>query len=414
MGSAGNKVNGTRPKIIFVNRFFHPDHSATSQLLSDLAFFLAREGSDVIVVTSRQKYDDPLAKLPKTETCDGVRIVRVWTSRFGRVVTIGRGLDYLSFYISAFFCMLKLAGRGDVIVTKTDPPIISVAGAVVSRIRKAALVNWIQDLFPEVAQALGFRFGRRTGRLLVRLRNMSLKAAVCNVVIGSLMQKKLIDAGVPSNRVKIVHNWADPIGIYPISRVANKLRESWGLQDKFVVGYSGNMGRAHEFLTVLNAAELLRHREEIVFVFIGGGAQKNYVQEEVNKRRLENIVFMPYQARNDLAESLSVPDLHIVSLWPNLEGLIVPSKYYGIAAAGRPTIFIGAPDGEIAQILAESDGGASIGIGDADSAARFICHLCDAKSERERLGKNARAFFDSRYSQPHALRKWQNVLKRIG
>ena len=135
------------------------------------------------VITSRLRYDAPKARLAAFENCRGVEVHRVWTSRFGRHFLPGRGIDYLAFYLSAFWRLLRLARSGDVIVAKTDPPLISVVAGWVVRIRKARLVNWLQDLFPEVAMALNMRgFRGSLGCWLVRLRNASLNRARINVV----------------------------------------------------------------------------------------------------------------------------------------------------------------------------------------------------------------------------------------
>src|SRR3954447_26965913 len=143
----------TARRVLFVNRFFHPDHSATSQMLSDLSFHLAERGWRVEVVTSRQRYDAADAKLPPREIVRGVEVQRVWSTRFGRAFLPGRAVDYATFYISAFFTLLRRAGRDTTIVALTDPPLISVVAALAAKLRHATLVNWTQDLFPEVAEA---------------------------------------------------------------------------------------------------------------------------------------------------------------------------------------------------------------------------------------------------------------------
>lgn len=180
-------------KLIFLNRYFYPDHFATSQILSDLALFLSSKGYQVHVITSRLRYDVPKARLPASENCRGVEVHRVWTSRFRRHFLPGRGIDYLAFYLTASWRLLRLARPGDVIVAKTDPPLISVIVDWVVRFRKALFVNWLQDLFPEVAMALNVRgFSGSLGRWLVRLRNDSLKNAQINVVLGERMRERLL------------------------------------------------------------------------------------------------------------------------------------------------------------------------------------------------------------------------------
>ena len=131
-----------RQRVHFVNRYFHPDHSATSQLLSDLAFHLASRGWEVLVTTSRQRYDDPSAQLPRIETLDGIDIHRCFSSTFGRSNLIGRSIDYATFYVSALASLVRRCQRGDVIVAMTDPPLIAVIAALAAMLRGARLVNW--------------------------------------------------------------------------------------------------------------------------------------------------------------------------------------------------------------------------------------------------------------------------------
>lgn len=400
-------------KIVFVNRYFYPDHSATSQLLTDLAFHLAKAGSEVSVVTSRQVYDDPGSVLPNRDSIQGVVVVRVWTTRFGRQNLVGRALDYVTFYLSAAWSLLALLRPGDIAVAKTDPPLISVVAAVASKIRGARLINWTQDLFPEVSGALGVGGGGLLTAVLRWMRNWSLRAAHMNVAIGDCMAKKLVEEGIGQDAIRVIHNWSDGRAIQPVERAQNDLRVEWELADKFVVGYSGNMGRAHEFATILDAAERLNGRADIVFLFIGGGPQRDWIRQEAQRRRLEHIRFKPYQPREQLALSLSVPDVHLISLHPSLEGLIVPSKFYGIAAAGRPTIYVGDPDGEIPRILHESGCGYTISTGDSQGLASCIQDLAGDAGRVRELGRRARDVFDRRFDQTGALRAWEQILTLV-
>ncbi len=401
-------------KYIFLNRYFYPDHSATSQLLSDLAFDLGGQGWDVHVITSRQRYDDPGAGLAAAETVRGVRIYRVWTSRFGRRNLLGRTFDYFTFYTSAAWRLWRLVRRADIIVAKTDPPLISVVAASVTRLRGATLVNWVQDLFPEVAAALGIRgMNSAVARVLRHFRNASLRIARMNVLVGDHMAARVRGEGINASRIRIIHNWADGAAIRPQKNTENALPREWGLADKFVVGYSGNMGRAHEFTTILDAAALLNGEPEIVFLFIGDGAQRPWIEASVREKGLQNFVFKPYQPRQRLAQSLSVPDVHLVTLRSGLEGLMVPSKFYGIAAAGRPVLYIGDPEGDIVTIIQRANCGVAISEGDAGSLAAQIRRLDSAYDLCLDMGRNARAVFDQRFERRWALSTWKQLLSGI-
>jgi glycosyltransferase involved in cell wall biosynthesis len=396
-------------KIIFVNRYFHPDISATSQLLTDLAFELAR-AREIAVVTSRQRYDDARALLPRDESIRGVDVHRVSTTRFGRGNLLGRAFDYASFYLAAGVALWRLARPGDVVVAKTDPPLISIVAALACSLRRAKLVNWIQDLFPEVAEVLGTRgIHGPFASVLRAFRNRSLKAAALNVVLSRDMEQRILQQGVPGQSVRIVPNWADGARITPIDSDGSQLRSEWKLEGAFVVCYSGNMGRVHEFDSLLEAAKLVQAEEErprgdparrhrrTTFVFIGGGAQKKYIESRARELGLSRLAFKPYQPREMLRDSLGAGDVHLVSLRPELEGLVVPSKIYGILAAGRPVVFVGADDGEIAELLRSSGAGFAVRAGNGPHLAETLIRLRDDPLLRDQMGRKARCLFEERF-----------------
>jgi glycosyltransferase involved in cell wall biosynthesis len=382
-------------------------------MLSDLAFYLADTRHEVAIITSRQRYDDPAADLPADETVRGVRVHRVRTPRFGRGNLVGRALDYLGFYVAATLCLRRILAPGDIVVAKTDPPLISIPAAWVARGRRATLVNWLQDLFPEVAIALGLRgIDGPLGRWLQALRNGSLRQASMNVAIGERMRERLLAEGVASDRVTVIPNWADGEAIRPVAHERNPLRREWGLDGKFVVGYSGNLGRAHEFDTILGAAERLRDEPGIVFLFIGGGAQMARVRQAATDRGLANVVFQPYQPRERLNLSLGAADVHLVVLRPELEGLIVPSKAYGCLAAGRPIIFVGDGEGEIARLLRTAGAGRDCPIGDPERLAAIIREI--ASTDRGAGSLAARRLFDSGYDLKASCARFAGVFASLG
>ena len=343
-----------RPRIWFINRFFYPDESATSQLLSDLAFGLAAAGYDIHVVCSRQLYGNPDAALAAREVVRNVIVHRVRTTRFGRRALAGRALDYLSFYAAAMVTLCWRLRRRDILVAETDPPLISLIAAAAVAMKGAVLVNWLQDVFPEVASELGANpLPKVLDRLLRHLRDRSLRVAACNVVLGSRMREYLQRQVQTAVRFEIIENWSDPDELAPLAAEASRLRQRCGLAGHFVVGYSGNLGRAHEIETLIGAAVALRAEESVRFLFVGGGALMEELRVRVARLGLTSFQFLPYQPRAELADSLGAPDVHLASLNPALEGLIVPSKFYGILAVARPVIFIGDPDGELARIIGE-------------------------------------------------------------
>jgi colanic acid biosynthesis glycosyl transferase WcaI len=402
------------PTLFFVNRFFYPDPSATSQILTDLAEHLAAGGYKVEVITSRLSYENPALGFAPHETALGVQIVRVATTRFGRANLFGRSLDYLSFYLAAFWCLLLAVKRGDVVIAKTDPPLIGVVAAVAARLKGARLVNWLQDVFPEVGTALGVRvLGGPVAPALRMLRDATLKSAVANVVLGERMAGYMLSRSVPAHQVVVIPNWTDDVNIVPTAHADNPLRREWALADRFVVGYSGNLGRAHEMHTILGAAQLLRDQAHIRFLFIGGGAQLESVRSAVSAQQLGNVEFRPYQPRAMLGLSLGAIDLHLVSLNPAVEGLIVPSKFYGIAAAGRPMAFIGEPTGEIGTLVTRFSCGTSIAPGDVAGLAEFILLLAGNPVKAAEMGLKARYAIEENFGKHQSLGAWQSLVARV-
>ncbi len=403
-------------RLIFVNRFFFPDHSATSQILSDLAFHLAEKGREVAVVTSAQIYDAPRTSLPEFETVNGVQVHRVPSSRFGRGSLVGRSLDYLTFYRSARRRLTGLARPGDLIVTKTDPPLLSLPVLAAARRRGAGLINWLQDLYPEIAVALDVPLVRSPvlARQLARRRDRSLQAAEANVVLGELMAEKLAALGVAPARIHVIPNWCNDLELRPVAQADNPLRHAWGLQDKFVFGYSGNLGRAHQFETVLAAAASLRDDARFVFAMIGGGKRYQELRSAVERYGLAgSFRFMPYQPRQALAQSLGVCDAHWISLNPRVEGLLVPSKFYGIAAAGRPIVMIGDPDGELGRLVTAQSCGFAVKPGDAATLIGILQRLARDPNAVAQMGARARALLETRFSRAQAFERWGRLLNRL-
>jgi colanic acid biosynthesis glycosyl transferase WcaI len=399
-------------KIIFVNRVFYPDQSATSQILTDLAFFLAEECHEVHVITGRNIIAGKVTKLRRTETINKVTVHRVGRLTVQSPALVSRLVNFISFYWLGAIQLIKHATDHCIVVVETDPPLLSIWAWGLLRTRQVRIVNWLQDVYPEVAVRFGVRFTRgRAGDFLVRLRDRSLRNAAANVVLGSRMAAYIESRGVPRASIRLIPNWVDDRDIRPVESGANPLRERWGLGDKFVVGYSGNLGRAHEFETVLAAAEHLRGRQDLCFLFIGGGFLYAALKEALRRRSLDKLaIFMPYQDRSELANSLSVPDVHWLSLRPEFEGLIVPSKFYGIAAAGRGAITITEAEGEIAQLVATYKCGAIITPGDGAALADLLRRMIADPAIGAEWGQNARSMLSAHFSRTQALDRWGQLI----
>jgi len=401
-------------KIIIINRFFYPDQSATSQILTDLLFNITPDlDSKIHVVSSRGTYENN-AVLPKRENKNNISIHRVWTSNFGRGNLFGRALDYVTFYIFAFISLLFLVNKNDIVVAKTDPPVISFVAYLVARIKGARLINWIQDLFPEVAGALGV-LGQQSiiYKFLNSTKNISLRAADMNVVIGEVMAGRLIKLGITKDKISVVHNWNINTNTKYVPKLQNELVKKWGLIDKFVIGYSGNFGRAHEYHSIKQLIVHYASHEDVVFLFIGGGKYYTDLKNFVEQRDYKNIVFKPYQSIENLNQSLSVADVHLISLNPELEGLIVPSKFYGLASIGAPIIFIGNISGQISRTLVDSNSGFAVSNDDIKGLIELVGDLISGKQKTSEVSTNLKKLYNENYTPEVAYQKWKEIFSGI-
>jgi glycosyltransferase involved in cell wall biosynthesis len=274
-------------------------------------------------------------------------------------------------------------------------------------------IYWVQDLYPDVAVAFGLLRARAPATLAFeQLSRASLRLASKVVAIGEVMGERLLRKGLESSKLSIIHNWSDA-AIGEVPKATNWFLDRHSLRGKFVVQYSGNMGRGHEFATLLNAAERLQHRSDVAFLFIGEGAKRAEIEDAVRTRRLGNVTLLPYQRREDLPYSLGAADLSAISLSDGLEGLIVPSKLYGVLASGKPALHFGSPRSEIARVLEQEQCGRAIPHGDVDGAVRYIEELADHPERAAELGARGRAAFLARYDRPIATARWHALCREV-
>lgn len=316
-----------------------------------------------------------------------------------------------SFHAGARDALVGLVGAGDVVVSMTDPPLLSAMASEVAAPAGAHLVNWVQDVYPESAMALGVRLPG--ARALARLRDAALRAASANVAIGRRMGEMLVERGARADTVRVIPNWTDDRIVRPLPAADNPLRREWDLEEKFVVGYSGTLGPAHDIEAVLDAAERLRDRADIVFLFIGGGELRPRLEAEFAARGLSNILLKPYQPAEILAQSLAVADIHWVSLRPELEGLLVPSKFYAVAAAGRPILAVVDSRAELAEAVRWAGCGFVVPVGDGEGFAGAVLRLADEPGHASRLGRAARTMIDTRFPRSRAMRQWIDLLRDL-
>lgn len=385
--------------IAFFNRSFYPDTTATGQLLTDLCEDLVREhGCRVSVVAGPPlnpppgASDSPSARwgLVGRERYRDVEIFRARGTRLAKQRFVGRATNYVTYFFSACYAGLKL-DRPDVIVALTDPPIVGLAAWMASLRFRAPLVMSYRDLFPEVAVLLKDFHSETINAMLQRVNRFLVQRAVCNVALGEMMRNRLIqDKGAPPERTIIIPDWADTTTIRPGPR-QNAFSDAHGLTGAFVVMHSGNMGLSQSLETLLDAAALLRDIPDVQFVLQGDGVKKPELEVRARELSLRNVRFLPYASRDQLSESFASADVFVVSLQAGLAGYIVPSKLYGILAAGRPFVAAVESTCEVASIASRRACGLVVPPGNAPDMAEAIRAFHRDRTMTAQFGANARS-----------------------
>jgi len=396
-------------RVLAVNQFYPPDMSATAQLLGELCEDLVATGHEVEVIASQGTYRGG-ARLSGKSNLGGVDVQRPWATSLGKASIAYRMADYSTFGATSMAAALRTR-RPDVVLSLTTPPMIALGMTAVAMVRRVPLVTWVQDVYPEIADAFGV-----LSRSSLAYRSFFASAAAAHrfttriVALSDGMAQRLRAQGAPAAALRTIPNWADGRLIRPIPHANNPFRHEHQLEGRFVAMYSGNLGQGHDFTTMMAAARLVASvSPEITFVFVGDGARR--FEAERLAAGLANVRFLPYQNKCNLASSLSAADVHLVSLREGLEGLLVPSKLYGALASGRPVFYVGPRSCEVAETIRNHDLGWEGRNGDADGLARVLTLLSAGGDRWGEICQNPRRTFEEKYSRRVCVGKWIEILE---
>jgi colanic acid biosynthesis glycosyl transferase WcaI len=373
-------------KILLLNQFFWPDSAATSQLLTDLARGLKERGHEVHVICADGGY-----ALQDEANNPQVDVRRVKSFPFVRG-TFGRALSYVSFLVSCGLHGL-FAERPDVVITLTTPPLLSLIGTLIKTLRGSRHFIWEMDVYPDVAVDLNYiKAGGLLDRLTGMLLDSSRKQADGILALGNCMRRRLIGRGIPGSIIHVADNWADGETIRPIRRVSEA--------GSLVLLYSGNLGLAHDVTTLSGAIEQLADDSRFHFVYAGGGPLRKDFELHCNNLKLSNVEFRSYSLRENLGTSLGNCDVGLITQRRSCLGSVVPSKVYGLMAAGRPILFIGPAESTVAEIVNLFQCGWQVENNDSAGLVSLLKLLANEPNLMHAAGHRARKAFEEQYDLP--------------
>lgn len=401
-------------RLLFLNQYYSPDLAATGQYLTEMCEALA-ERHAVSVVAAWPSYstaaEGPRRFLSREEI-RGVTVWRTFATRFSRRTLPGRACNYLTYLLSSLWGGL-CAGPADLVVAKTDPPLIGLVAWLVAKIRRAPFLQIFTDIYPEVAQAAGKADHPLIAFALERATRFLLRRADHSVTLGEQMKMLLLAKGGRAERLSVISDWADADELAPIPAAQNQFLAAQPWRDRFIVMHSGNMGVSQDLELLLEAAQRLQGEPQIVFALIGDGANRAALVEAARARGLRQVYFLPYQPRSLLAHSLSAAGVHYVSLKPGFEGAIVPCKIYGIWAAARPVVAAVSEKSELWQLVKASGAGLLVAKRDPDQLAAAIKKLSQDKDLARELGEKGRAYLKAHHEKKAILADYQALFERL-
>ncbi len=407
-------------RIAIINQTFHPDVAATGQLMWDLARHLDASGHDVTAITSRQLYGTDKLHAQAMETHGRIAIHRLRGTAFGKKNIVGRLSDFGTFYLVAFWHLLRTGADGaDVALVLTSPPLIGVVAALAGKCRRLlgrkspVLVQHVMDLYPEALSAHGMmQRGHPLYKLFHWANGLSLAACHSVVALGEDM-KDLILSKYPgrldAGQLQVVQPWSEGDQLQPLPPSQCTLRRELGLEDSFNLVYSGNLGLAHDVETMVGAIEQSKGDGSLKWIFIGSGKNLEKLKARAEAEKWPHVRFLPFAPREQLCQSLHIADVHLVTQLPQWTGIVVPSKQFGIMAVGKPTLMVGPPGAEVSRVVIRHQCGRVVGNGDVVGLLLAIESLRPAALRAE-MGMRAREAFLACYDRPVACKHLETLL----
>lgn len=404
-------VASSKFNLLIITQFFPPDYAATGQLIQELAYNLGENDVHVNVFTGQPGYAFTQGAAPNREVEKNLTIRRSRTVNIASKRIRAKALSGIIFTLRATLTLLKNGRKNDVVLLTTAPPFLSIAGYIANLFLGLEYICLIYDLYPDAVVELGVTsedsFITKTWN---KINALVWKRSKKLVVLSETMKQRITDRHPQvADKISVIHNWADADWIKPIQKQENWFAREHGIDRNFTVLYSGNMGRCHDVETIVGTIKLLQNKP-VQFVFIGAGTKHETCRQAVEELKLSNCTFLPYQDKTNLPYSLTACDLALVSIAPGLEGVVAPSKLYGIMAAGKAIAAICEPHSYLRQIIGNAKCGAFFDNQNSQGLADFIMDLSTNPELSVEMGKAGRKYMVENFTPKIIARQYCDVL----
>lgn len=403
--------------ILFISQYFPPEIGAPATRTYELCKAWTQSGHDVTVLTAFPHH--PTGVVPPyyrrkfflRESVKSIRLVRTYVYATANKGIVKRTLSYISFLLSAVFFFPFIKCHPQVVIATSPQFFVAIAGYLISRIKRRPFVFEVRDLWPESIVAVGALKNPWLIGALNKISHFLYQRASLIVAVSESTREILAKRGIPKNKIEVIPNGIDT-GLFFGQHDAKSVRRQYGLEGKFVVSYIGTHGMAHALQTVLTAAVLLRQREDIQFLFVGEGSEKDDLLRRRDVERLENVTFLGQQDHEMVPLFLKASEVSLVPLRNEaLFSTVLPSKIFEIMAASRPIIL--SVTGEAKALVERAKAGLCVEPENAEMMKDAILKLYENRQLGKTLGKNGKRFVEAHYARAELAFRYVQVLRGI-
>ncbi len=415
-----------KKKLLIYAHYYIPDIASTGQLLSELAEGLL-DTFDITVICVVPSYLGTIEARYKThkyyeEDINGVKVWRIRVPEFRKTNKISRIKNVLGYFFGALAASFKV-GKQDFVFSISQPPILGgLLGVWGKWVKRAKYVYNIQDFNPEQTMAVGYSKNRLILKITMWLDKFSCRQSDLVITVGrdlvETMHRRFQGKTVP--KTALINNWIDENEIYPLPAEHEKViafRKQYGLENKFVFMYSGNIGLYYDLENILKVVERFQHTQtpdgrEIAFAFVGAGSEREKLVSYAQKNQLDQVVFIPYQDKADLNYSLNAGDVHWCVNAKGIKGVSCPSKFYGLAAAGKPVLGVLEKGSEVQWLIDQVGNGLCCEPGDYDGIAKRIQWFVEIATADEliQMGEKGRKYLERNLTKAVSIEKYRRSI----
>ena len=413
-----------KKKLLMYAHYFYPDVASTAQILTELSEGL-KENFHITVISAVPSYGGVIEEKYKSkriydEKYGDIRVIRVRVPEFQKKNKMSRINNLFSYFFNSIWATCKLE-KQDYIFAISQPPMLGGALGVIGKwIKGGKLIYNIQDFNPEQTMAVGYSKNKFILKCAMMVDKFSCKKADRVIVVGRDMLETLENRFENSKHNPVsncINNWINENEIYPLPKNNPNVlgfKKKYGLEDKFVIMYSGNIGLYYDLENIIKVIGRFKERKDILFAFVGAGSVKHKIEEYVLQEKLDNVKFIPYQDKKDLIYSLNAADAHFVVNAKGIKGISVPSKIYGVMAAGKAILGVLEEGSEARIILNEAKCGLCSEPGEYESIYKMIEFIINNKEIVDGLGAKGRSYLENYLTKDESIRKYRESILATG